>query len=90
MCVEGEVVQAAVGETVAIVARVLDFGDQADFGEGGDASVYARAAAQAAELCDERSGDDFVVLTALLDLHHHILLAGISLGAGVVWRIYWL
>ena len=90
MCVEGEVVQATVGETVAIVARVLDFGDEADFCEGGDAFVYARAAAQAAELCDERGRDDFVVLTALLDLQHHILLAGISLGAGVKGRICWL
>ena len=56
--VQGEVVQAAVGQAVAVVLGFLDLGDQTDFGEGRDGfSCAAGAAAQAGDLLDERRRD---------------------------------
>lgn len=45
--VHGEVVEAAVRESVTVVSGILDFGDQAVFGEGRDISVYGTTAALA-------------------------------------------
>ena len=68
MCVQRLVVQTAIGETIAIVSSVLYFGDQADFGEIGDAFVRARATAQIRQLLYERCRDDLVILGALFNL----------------------
>lgn len=47
---------------------ILDFGNQAHFGETRDAFVDAAAATQASYLCYERCRNDFMVLASLLDL----------------------
>lgn len=42
---QGEVVETAIGEPVAIILGFLNFGDEADFGKIGDTSVYTACAA---------------------------------------------
>lgn len=67
--VEGEVVEAAVGEAVAVVLCILGAPDQAVLGEGRDGAVDAAGAAfEARELLDEGGWDELVVLGALLYL----------------------
>lgn len=67
--VQGEVVEAAVGQAVAVVLGLLDLGDQADFGEGRDGLARAAgAAAQARDLLDEGGRDQLVVFGSLFGL----------------------
>lgn len=66
---EGEVVEASVGEAVAVVLCVLGAPDQAVLGEGRDGAVDAASAAfEAGKLLNEGGGDELVVLGALLYL----------------------
>ena len=53
---------------------ILESGDQIHFCEIGNALVHAATAPKTGELRDQRGGDDFVVLAALLDLR---------------WRVNW-
>ena len=66
--VEREVVEAAVGEAVAVVFGILGAGDEVRFGQGGYGFVDSTAAAEVGELDNERCGDDFMVFTANFDL----------------------
>lgn len=67
--VEGEVVEAAVGEAVAVVLCVFGAPDQAVLGEGRDGAVDAAGTAfEAGELLDQGGWDELVVLGALLYL----------------------
>lgn len=67
--VQGEVVEAAVGQAVAVVAGLLETRDEADLGEGADGVPHAvRAAAELGDALYQGRRDDFVVLAADLDL----------------------
>ena len=51
-------------------SRVLHFRNQVHFRQVRNASVRSTTTSQAGNLLDERGGDDFMVLAALLDLRH--------------------
>lgn len=72
--VQGEVVEAAVGQAVAVVAGLLEARDEADLGEGADGVPHAvRAAAELGDALYQWRRDDFVVLAAYLDLFGGLL-----------------
>lgn len=66
--VEGEVVEAAVGEAVAVVFGILGAGDEVRFGKGGYGIVHSTTATEVGELDDQGGGDDFMVFAANFDL----------------------
>lgn len=68
MGVEGEVVEAAIGEAVAVVFGILGAADEVCFGKGGDRFVDSTAATEVGELDDQGGGDDFMVFAANFDL----------------------
>lgn len=68
VCVEGEVIEAAVSQSVALIPRVPHPGKKADFCQTGYAFQDLVPAFEVREGNDEGCGDDFVVSRALLDL----------------------
>ena len=56
---ESKVVEAAIGQAVAVIGSVLDSGNQAGFCKGGDA---VGDGALGGELGNQRCGNDLVVL----------------------------
>ena len=66
--VEGKVVEAAVGEAVAVVFGILGASDEIRFGKGGYGFVHSTTATEVGELGDQGGGDDFMVFAANFDL----------------------